>query len=59
MFKYQKEFLTKKVSGEIAFDFLSLFHVQIQEPTRSSTTMRTFAFPAKFPHYKIFEIRSR
>ena len=25
MFKYQKEFLTKKVSGKIAFDLISLF----------------------------------
>ena len=31
--------LKKKVIGEIAFDLVSLFHVQIQEPTRSSTTM--------------------
>ena len=34
------EFLKKKVSGEIAFDLISLFHIQIQEPTRSSTSMR-------------------
>ena len=40
------EFLKNKVSGEIAFDF-SLFYVQIQEPTRSSTTTRAFVFPAK------------
>ena len=26
MFKYQKEFLTKKVSGKIAFYLISLFH---------------------------------
>ena len=44
MFKYQKEFLTKKVSGEIAFDLISLFHVQIQEPTSRSTTTRAFVF---------------
>ena len=31
--------LKKKVSGEIAFDLVSLFHVQIQEPPRNSTTM--------------------
>ena len=31
--------LKKKVIGEIAFDLLSLFHLQIQGPTRSSTTM--------------------
>ena len=46
MFKYQKEFLTKKVSGEIAFDLISLFHVQIQEPTSRSTTTRAFVFLA-------------
>ena len=28
MFYYQKEFVKKKVSGEIAFDVISLFHVQ-------------------------------
>ena len=59
MFWYQKEFLKEKVSGEIAFDFISLFHVQIQEPTRSSTTTRAFAFPAKLYYHKIFETRSR
>ena len=26
MFKYQKEFLTKKVSGKIAFNLISLLH---------------------------------
>ena len=26
MFKYQKEFFTKKVSGKIAFDLIRLFH---------------------------------
>ena len=44
---------------EIAFDLISLFHVQIQEPTRSSTTTRAFVFPAKFHYHKIFETRSR
>ena len=39
--------LKKKVSGEIAFDLISLFHVFIQDPRRSSTTMRAFAFPSK------------
>ena len=39
MFYYQREFVKKKVSGEIAFDVISLFHVQIQEPKR-----RSFAF---------------
>ena len=37
-----------KVSGEIAFGLISLFHVQIKEPTRSSITTRAFVFPAKF-----------
>ena len=43
MFSHQKEFLKKKVIGEIAFDLITLFHVQMQEPTRSSTTTRVFA----------------
>ena len=51
--------LKKKVSGEIAFDLVSLFHVQIQEPTRSSTTTRAFVFPAKFYYHKISETTSR
>ena len=46
----------KKISGEIAFHLISLFHVQIQEPT-SSTTKRVFVFPAKFYYNKIFETR--
>ena len=29
----RKEFLEKEVSEEIAFELISLFHVQIQEPT--------------------------
>ena len=31
MFYYQKEFVKKKVSGEIAFDVISLFHVREHE----------------------------
>ena len=61
MFEYQKEFLKKKVSGEIAFDLINLFHVQIQEPTSRSTTTRAFVFLAKFAefyYHKIFETRS-
>ena len=58
MFYYQKEFVKKKVSGEIAFDVISLFHVQIQEPTRHSSTTGVFIFPAKFYYHKIFETRS-
>ena len=58
MFYYQKEFVKKKVSGEIAFDVISLFHVQIQEPIRHSSTTGVFFFPAKFYYRKIFETRS-
>ena len=57
--KYQKEFLTKEVSGEIACHLISLFYVQMQEPTRSSITTRAFVFPAKFYCHKIFETGSR
>ena len=58
-FSITKKFLKKEVSGVIAFDLISLFHVQIQEPTRSSTTTRAFVFPAKFHYHKIFETRIR
>ena len=58
LFYYQKEFVKKKVSGEIAFDVISLFHVQIQEPIRHSSTTGVFIFPAKFYYRKIFETRS-
>ena len=37
-FSIRKEFTRKKVSGEIAFVLISLFHVQIQEPASRSTT---------------------
>ena len=58
MFYYQREFVKKKVSGEIAFDVISLFHVQIQEPKkRCSTTTRAVVFPAKCCYHKIFETR--
>ena len=30
MFQYQKEFFKKKINEEIAFDLITLFHVQIQ-----------------------------
>ena len=51
----------KKVSGEIAFDLIGLFHVKIQEPTIRSTTTRAFAFLAKFAgcYHKLFEARSQ
>ena len=57
MFSIRKNFLKKKVSGELAFDLISVFHVQIQEPKRTSATTRAFAFPAKFYFHKIFETR--
>ena len=58
----EKNFLKKKVSGEIAFALISLFQVQIQEPASRSTTTRAFVFLAKFAefyYHKIFEARSR
>ena len=61
-FSIRKEFSKKKVSGEIAFELISLFHVQIQEPTSRSTTTGAFAILAKFAEFydhKIFEIRTR
>ena len=61
-FSISKEFLKKKVSGEIALELISLFHVQIQEPTSRSTTTRAFVFLANFAEFyyrEIFETRSR
>ena len=55
MFYYQKEFVKEKVSGEIAFDVISFFHVQIQKPKRRSTTTTAFVFRAKFYYHKIVE----
>ena len=52
------ERIFKKESRDIAFDLISLFHIQIQEPTRSSTTTTAFVFPAKFHYQKIFETRN-
>ena len=40
-FSIRKEFL-QKVSGEIAFELISLFHVQIQEPISRSTITKAF-----------------
>ena len=37
----------EKVSGEIAFALISLFHLQIQKPGNRSTTLRVFVFLAK------------
>ena len=60
-FSIRKEFSKKKVSGKIASALISLIHVQIQMPASRSTTMRAFAFLAKFAefyYHKIFETRS-
>ena len=54
MLYYQEEFFKKKGSEEIAFDLISLFHVQILEPTRSSTMTRALVFLAEFHYHKIF-----
>ena len=51
-----------EVSGEIAFELISLFHVQIQELTSRSTPTIAFVFLAKFAefyYHKIFKTRSR
>ena len=52
---YQKEFFKKKGSEEIAFDLISLFHLQVLEPTRSSTMTRALVFPARFHITKYFK----
>ena len=57
-FSIRKEFSKKKVSGENAFDLISVFHVQIQLPKRISTTTTAFVFLGKFAEFyylKIFE----
>ena len=43
-----KGLLKKKVIGEIPFDLISLFHVQIQEPKSRSTTTAAFVFLGNF-----------
>ena len=43
-FSIIKEFFKKKVIGKMAFELISLFHVQIQEPTSRSTTTAAFVF---------------
>ena len=60
-FSIRNKFLKKKVSGEIAFELIGFFYVQIQEPTRRSTTTGAFTILAKFAefyYHKIFEARS-
>ena len=41
-FSIRKEFLKEKVSGEISFELISLFHVQIQESVSRSTITKAF-----------------
>ena len=57
-FIIRKEFLKKKVSVQNAFDLISVFHVQIQQPKSISTTTTAFVFLGKFAesyYHKIFE----
>ena len=61
-FSVIKEFLKKEVNGEIAFELINLFHLQIQQPTSRSTTTRANIFLAKFANFyyhKIFETISQ
>ena len=54
------ETIFKKESREIDFDLITLFKVQIQEPTSRSTSTRAFVFLAKvaeFYYHKIFEVK--
>ena len=44
-------FFFLKVSKDIAFKFISLFHIQIQGPTSMSAIMRAFVFLAKFAEF--------
>ena len=50
-FNIQKKIKEKKVSAEIAFALISLFHVQIQKPAHRSTTLRAFISLAKFAEF--------
>ena len=57
-FSIKKNFFKKKLSREIALELISLFHVQIHEPTSMSTTTRAFVFLAKclkFFYHKIYK----
>ena len=40
----EKNLKKRKVTGEIAFALISLFHVQVQESASRSTTTRAFVF---------------
>ena len=56
------ERIFQKESRETAFQLISLFHVQIQEPTSMSTTTKAFVFLGKFfefYYHEVFEKRSR
>ena len=60
-FSIRKEFKKKKVSGEITFALINLFHVQIPEPASRSATTTAFVFLTKFAEFyylKIFKTRS-
>ena len=53
----RKQFLKRKVNGEIAFESISLFQVQIQEVNyHKSICLVKFA---EFYYHKIFEARSQ
>ena len=62
MFKYQKEFLTKKVSGKIAFDLISLFHKykslqEVQLPQEHFSFLQNFII-AKYLKQEVNDDRS-
>ena len=52
-FSIRKDFLKKKVTGEIAFELISLFHLQIQGPRSRSTNTRAFTFLANLLNFII------
>ena len=58
-FSIRKEFQKKKkkLMERLHFALISLFHVQIQEPSSSSTTTRAFAFLAKFIIAKYLKLK--
>ena len=52
----------KKVTAEIVFALINLFHVQIEEPAGSSTTTKMFVFLATFAafyYHKILKTRNQ
>ena len=62
LFKYQKEFLTKKVSGKIAFDLISLFHKykslqEVQLPQEHFSFLQNFII-AKYLKQEVNDDRS-